>query len=252
MTQNTDGFHSGNLKVSELHGTLSHCHCNTCGKIYDNQLFLENQTHCNCGGFIRPSVILFGESLSEEAIAMAEEETIKADLFIVLGSSLQVSPANYFPTLAKRNGAKVVIVNGEKTPLDPIADLVINDKKIGNVLEEVNNLFIIKSIVETILEVGWKGGSISLVRHIINNSVRYCVTTNEGALYDEADDLPIEAYFQKSGLVSEIFQAMKVLDRYPWAQLVPIKVHDDYKEYIFNQVMKRKPRDIDRWKRVCN
>ncbi|MDQ0201984.1 hypothetical protein J2S10_005195 [Neobacillus ginsengisoli] len=183
---------------------------------------------------------------------MAEEETIKADLFIVLGSSLQVSPANYFPTLAKRNGAKVVIVNGEKTPLDPIADLVINDKKIGNVLEEVNNLFIIKSIVETILEVGWKGGSISLVRHIINNSVRYCVTTNEGALYDEADDLPIEAYFQKSGLVSEIFQAMKVLDRYPWAQLVPIKVHDDYKEYIFNQVMKRKPRDIDRWKRVCN
>lgn len=142
ITQNVDGFHqrAGNKKVAELHGTLRHSHCNSCGQIYNNELFINNEAKCNCGGFIRPSVVLFGESLPEEAIEMAEEETSKADLFIVLGSSLQVSPANYFPSIAKENGAKLAIINMESTPLDDISDIVINNKKIGEVLKELNEL----------------------------------------------------------------------------------------------------------------
>ncbi|MFV9509731.1 NAD-dependent deacylase [Tepidibacillus sp. LV47] len=140
ITQNVDGFHqqAGNKKVVELHGTLRHCHCHLCGKIYCNERFINNETKCKCGGFIRPSVVLFGENLPEEALEMAEKETKKSDLFIVLGSSLQVSPANYFPSIAKRNGARLVIVNMEPTPLDDQADIVIHHRKIGDVLKELN------------------------------------------------------------------------------------------------------------------
>ena len=139
ITQNVDGFHqrAGSKKVAELHGTLRHCHCNDCGQIYDNEQFVNNDTKCKCGGMIRPSVVLFGENLPEEALDFAEVEARKAELFIVLGSSLQVSPANYFPSIAKRNGAKLVIVNMEPTPLDGIADLVIHGRKIGEVLGEL-------------------------------------------------------------------------------------------------------------------
>ncbi|MFP3490538.1 Sir2 family NAD-dependent protein deacetylase, partial [Staphylococcus sp. SIMBA_130] len=79
---------------------------------------------CECGGFNRPGVVLFGEPLPLNAIHQAKVEAKKADLFIVLGSSLQVAPANVFPMEAKRNGAKLVIVNEEETDYDKVADLV--------------------------------------------------------------------------------------------------------------------------------
>ncbi|WP_416825261.1 NAD-dependent deacylase [Ectobacillus polymachus] len=141
ITQNVDGLHSisGVHNVAELHGTLRTCHCHTCGKKYPSEVFLESDDlQCSCGGFIRPSVVLFGESLSEEPLHFAERESQKADLFLVLGTSLQVTPANLFPQIAKRNGASLVIVNRESTPLDPIADLVIHDQNIGDVLYEAD------------------------------------------------------------------------------------------------------------------
>jgi len=94
--------------------------------------------YCDCGGFIRPSVVLFGEPLDRNAIEDASHESEKADLFIVLGSSLAVSPANSLPVLAKENGAKLVIVNMDPTPLDSIADVVIHNRKIGDFLQEIN------------------------------------------------------------------------------------------------------------------
>lgn len=97
----------------------------------------ENLT-CECGGFIRPSVVLFGESLPEEAFVQAARETRNAELFIVLGSSLAVSPANFFPVEAKENGAKLVIINMEPTDVDDEADLVINERKISEVLQELD------------------------------------------------------------------------------------------------------------------
>jgi NAD-dependent deacetylase len=139
ITQNVDGFHhaAGNRNVAELHGTLRTCHCHECGKRYPIERFMEDDLYCDCGGFIRPSVVLFGEALPEDALRQADSEAKKADLFIVLGSSLTVSPANYFPVDAKRNGAKLVIINMEETELDHEADLVINGEKIGRILQEL-------------------------------------------------------------------------------------------------------------------
>jgi NAD-dependent deacetylase len=141
ITQNVDGFHqrAGSEGVFELHGTLRTCHCAECGEVYPIERFMDEDLSCKCGGFIRPSVVLFGESLPADAFHRAGEETDRADLFIVLGSSLSVSPANYFPVDAKRNGAKVVIINMEATDLDGFADVVINDRKIGEVLQELED-----------------------------------------------------------------------------------------------------------------
>lgn len=140
ITQNVDGFHrqAGSKQVAELHGTLLHVHCQDCATSYPNTMYLNNQFKCSCGGVLRPSVVLFGESLPVTELEMAESESRRADLFIVLGSSLQVSPANYFPQLAKQRGAKLVIVNMEPTELDDLADLVIQNRKIGEVLAELD------------------------------------------------------------------------------------------------------------------
>lgn len=139
ITQNVDGFHhtAGNKKVEELHGTLRTSHCNSCVKRYPIDRFMSDELVCSCGGFIRPSVVLFGESLPIEALDQSEVEAQKADLFMVMGSSLTVSPANLFPLIAKRNGARLVIMNMDETDLDDQADLVINGEKIGWVLEEL-------------------------------------------------------------------------------------------------------------------
>src|SRR5690606_22594437 len=105
ITQNVDGFHqlAGSKSVAELHGTLQRLHCESCGKNYDSEQYVDKAYHCSCGGVLRPSVVLFGESLPQDAFQFALEEAEKADLFIVLGSSLSVTPANQFPLIAKEN-----------------------------------------------------------------------------------------------------------------------------------------------------
>jgi NAD-dependent deacetylase len=140
ITQNVDGFHhqAGSQKVAELHGTLQKLHCQSCGRVYSSEEYINQEYYCECGGILRPSIVLFGEVLPEDAFALAFEEAKKSDLFIVLGSSLSVSPANQFPLIAKENGAKLVIVNMEPTDLDMYADQVINHKKIGDLLVEID------------------------------------------------------------------------------------------------------------------
>lgn len=141
ITQNVDGFHqrAGSKKVAQLHGTLETVRCTKCARTYRSARYLED-TACECGAFLRPDVVLFGESLPREALEQAQEWTEQADLFIVLGSSLAVSPANWFPQQAKSNRARLVIVNHDPTPLDGLADLVIQEKSIGEVLVEVSHL----------------------------------------------------------------------------------------------------------------
>ncbi|MGP7819157.1 NAD-dependent protein deacylase [Niallia sp. 01092] len=139
ITQNVDGFHqeAGNKKVDELHGTLQKLHCETCGEEFSSKKYLNQEYKCKCGGILRPSIVLFGEMLPEKPFLNAEEAAIQSDVFVVLGSSLTVSPANQFPLIAKQTGAKLIIINGEKTDFDAMADIVIH-KQIGNVLEEIN------------------------------------------------------------------------------------------------------------------
>ncbi len=141
ITQNVDGFHSdaGNKNVFELHGTFRDMHCHSCQKQSSRDAYLAGETRCECGGTIRPGIVLFGENLPQDTFRFAEEMTNKADLFIVLGSSLSVTPANMFPMLAKENGAKLVIVNREPTELDPFADYTIQDMNIKQFLTEIDH-----------------------------------------------------------------------------------------------------------------
>ncbi|MCA0172474.1 NAD-dependent deacylase [Bacillus sp. RAR_GA_16] len=138
LTQNVDGFHqlAGSQNVAEMHGSLRMMYCDDCGEKASSDAYLNDDLICECGGFNRPGVVLFGEPLPLNAIHRAKIEAKKADLFIVLGSSLQVAPANVFPIEAKRNGAKLVIVNEEETGYDKVADLVIREK-IGKVLNDL-------------------------------------------------------------------------------------------------------------------
>ena len=138
ITQNVDRLHqkAGTENVAELHGSLEPIKCHSCGRIGAKEDFLEGRPCSYCGGRLRPSVVLFGEMLPEEPLALADTWTRECKTFIVLGSSLVVSPANYFPRQAKNNGAKLVIINRDETPLDYMADLVVHES-IGAYLTKV-------------------------------------------------------------------------------------------------------------------
>jgi len=141
ITQNVDGFHSdaGNENVMQLHGSFRSLHCHICQQQYERQTYLDGKYICDCGGTIRPGIVLFGESLPEETFRQAEVEANQSDLFIVLGSSLSVTPANMFPLVAKQSGAKLIIVNREATELDSYADFIYQDQSIKELLTIVNN-----------------------------------------------------------------------------------------------------------------
>ena len=144
ITQNVDGLHqkSGvpDEFVIELHGNSNYAKCLDCGKRFELlPLKSEFLTHgtvpmCNaCGGIIKTATISFGQPMPLEAMQSAEEATLACDLFIAIGSSLQVFPAASYPTIAKNSGAKLVIINNERTDLDPLCDLVIH-RQIGPTL----------------------------------------------------------------------------------------------------------------------
>lgn len=142
ITQNVDGFHhdAHNENVMELHGSFRKLTCHHCSDEFNRDTFINGTGICPCGGAIRPGIVLFGEMLPQDTFQKAEQETARSDLFIVLGSSLSVSPANMFPMLAKEEGATLVIINREATQLDHYADLIIQDKSIKNVLIEVDDM----------------------------------------------------------------------------------------------------------------
>ena len=134
ITQNIDGLHqiAGSSEVIELHGNTRKIFCLNCDKTYTldeayNLLEKELPPRCSCGGKLKPGTILFGEPLPQAAIDMANIAARNCDMFIVLGSSLVVYPAASLPEIAKNVDAKLIIVNIDSTPLDSIADFVIND-----------------------------------------------------------------------------------------------------------------------------
>lgn len=147
ITQNVDNLHQASgvppEKVIELHGNASYAKCLECGERHELEALRESFLkageipYCRvCGGLVKTATISFGQSMPQAEMARAETETLACDLFLVLGSSLVVYPAAGFPLLARRNGARLAIVNREATELDGYADLVLHDE-IGPALSEV-------------------------------------------------------------------------------------------------------------------
>jgi NAD-dependent deacetylase len=142
ITQNVDGFHTraGSDGVLELHGTLANVRCDRCGGERPASEFLEAAgLVCACGGKRRPGVVLFGEALPAATLRAAWMASERAPLFLVLGSSLAVAPANLLPEAAVAAGAPLVIINRDPTPLDRTATLVIN-ASIGDTLRAVDRM----------------------------------------------------------------------------------------------------------------
>jgi NAD-dependent deacetylase len=139
ITQNIDNLHqmSGIAAedVVELHGNTTYAHCLDCGARYEiawvKQRFIATNgaaPDCSaCGGAVKAATISFGQAMPEPAMLRAEELARACDLFLVVGSSLVVWPAAGFPLTAKRNGARLAIINREATEFDEMADLVIRD-----------------------------------------------------------------------------------------------------------------------------
>jgi len=144
ITQNIDGLHQAAgvdpAKVVEVHGNVREWVCLTCGARGPMEDALErvrqgeDDPPCpSCGSIIKSATISFGQALVPEDIARAEEAALAADLLLAVGSTLQVYPVAGVVPLAKRAGARLVIVNNEPTPFDGIADAVIREP-IGDVL----------------------------------------------------------------------------------------------------------------------
>jgi NAD-dependent deacetylase len=137
VTQNVDGLHqrSGvpDSKVIELHGNATYASCLDCGHRHElepiRKAFLGSgklPLCAKCDGIVKTATISFGQAMPEIPMARAQDETMSCDLFIVLGSSLVVYPAAGFPQIAKRKGAKLVILNRDPTDQDDNADVVIH------------------------------------------------------------------------------------------------------------------------------
>ena len=150
ITQNVDGLHqeSGvpDEKVIELHGNSTYATCLDCDKRYEiddiGEAFKKDETLpiCDkCGGIVKTATISFGQSMPQREMQLSQNETLACDFFLAMGSSLVVFPAAAFPEMAKRNDARLVIINRDPTGFDNIADLVIN-AEIGETLSQAVDL----------------------------------------------------------------------------------------------------------------
>lgn len=136
ITQNIDNLHQrsgvASDRIIELHGNGSYATCLSCGLRHELDdirgpfLDTEEPPGCRaCGGMVKTATVSFGQAMPEQAMARAAAEAEACDLFLAIGSSLVVYPAAGFPLMAKRSGARLVIVNRDETDFDPFADLTV-------------------------------------------------------------------------------------------------------------------------------
>lgn len=136
ITQNIDILHTraGSKHVLEVHGHMREATCGACFRIWPTEIFLETfietgeVPHCpDCGGVLKPNVILFGEQLPMKTLREAEQAAHRCDVMLVVGSSLEVAPAADLPRTALAHGAKLILINYEPTYVDGSASVVIHD-----------------------------------------------------------------------------------------------------------------------------
>ena len=138
ITQNIDNLHQkgGSKNVIELHGSSAINICRKCGKVYDETVIRNSSgiPRCECGGIIKPDVVLYGENLNAKKLADAENAVEKADMLIIGGTSLTVYPVAGLPDYF--TGKYMVIINNQPTNRDSYADLVLH----GNITEIFNQI----------------------------------------------------------------------------------------------------------------
>ncbi|MGN0573649.1 MAG: NAD-dependent protein deacylase [Acutalibacteraceae bacterium] len=138
ITQNVDGLHqkAGSKCVYELHGSALRNYCMKCGKFHGFDFVYESDgiPKCECGGTVKPDVVLYEEPLNEDVISGAVDAIERADMLIVAGTSLTVYPAAGF--IRYFRGSKLVLINKDATERDSEFGLVIHDK-IGKVLSQI-------------------------------------------------------------------------------------------------------------------
>ncbi len=139
ITQNIDGLHARAgvpaERIIEIHGNGTYATCLACGQRHEIDWVSETIAESgaapscmDCGGIVKSATISFGQAMPEQPMADARAATLNADLFIAVGSSLQVFPAAGFPVMATQNRTPLVIINREPTGLDGLASLVIHDE----------------------------------------------------------------------------------------------------------------------------
>ena len=138
VTQNIDGLHqaAGSKKVYELHGSVLRNYCMKCGKFYSAE-YIKNSTgvpKCECGGVIKPDVVLYEEGLDDSTVSGALSAIQTADTLIIAGTSLTVYPAAGF--ISYFRGGNIVLINRDETPFDGKADLVFHEK-VGELLDKI-------------------------------------------------------------------------------------------------------------------
>ena len=138
VTQNIDGLHkkAGNIRVYELHGNVHENYCMECNALYSMEDILRTEgiPRCECGGVIKPNVVLYGEPLEKYVCIGARREITNADTLIIAGTSLSVEPAASF--IEDFRGKHLVVINKEPIPADEKAELLIR----GNVSEVFEEL----------------------------------------------------------------------------------------------------------------
>ena len=138
VTQNIDGLHqkAGSKTVYELHGSILRNYCVKCRKFYPAE-YVKNAKDiplCDCGGSVKPDVVLYEEGLDDKTLRNAIHAIAKADLLIVGGTSLTVYPAAGL--LRYYGGNRLVLINRDETPYDSYANLVIHDS-LGNIFSQL-------------------------------------------------------------------------------------------------------------------
>ena len=138
ITQNIDGLHqaAGSKRVLELHGSVHRNYCEACGKFYGLDFILGSQgvPRCQCGGRIKPDVVLYEESLDAETLEKSIEAIQAADLLLVAGTSLTVYPAAGL--IRYYRGDRLVLINRDETPYDGYANLVLH-QSLGSVFSQL-------------------------------------------------------------------------------------------------------------------
>jgi NAD-dependent deacetylase len=145
ITQNIDGLHqmAGSREVIELHGTNRTASCLSCGRSWPIERIQEHllagnlDPHCEtCDGLVKPDTVSFGQAMPEEAMLRAYRHASRCDLFLMIGSSLEVQPAASLPVAARQEGARLVFINRTATPLDELATVRFREGA-GEVLSRI-------------------------------------------------------------------------------------------------------------------